>query len=76
MRVAHALARSEQRDIEATDVFQALEAQEQFHSDFEAEIKKEGGLAPLHGLRLESGLFLAFMLVVCGYLTRLLQHNR
>lgn len=35
MRVAHTLARSDKRGIEPTDVFQALEAHEQFQADFE-----------------------------------------
>lgn len=52
MRVAHALATSEKRKIEAVDVLQALEAHRQFQSDFEGGANNEEGPKDLEGLGL------------------------
>ena len=41
MRVAPALAQNEKRAIESADVFQTLEAHENFQSDFENGAEKE-----------------------------------
>lgn len=76
MRVAHALARSAKRGIEATDIFQGLEAYTQFKLDFQEEEETNQASAvdlKAFGLLRSYEMLLAFLVSVSGYLRRVLR---